>query len=153
MNRRFFQVLEVVTVGLPFCAFKILTGIVFVARPWLSPFGWILIALGCLDGIVNAINLASLITGRARVFGVCLTQILVRRWRPNRVEWDDLGISIDVMLSFILVAVMIGFNLLPALPPAGLTAWSFGVVLNVLGAGFGRLSSSLGSLGEAPRRQ
>ncbi len=151
MKRRFIQLLEVVTVGFPFCAFKILTGMVFLPRPWLAPLGWVLIALGCLDGVVNAINLAWLAGSRPPPLGVCLTHILVRRWRPDRVGWDDLGISIDVMLSFVLVAVMIGFSLLPSLPHFGLEIWSLAVVLNVLGAGFGRLSSSLTSLGGCDR--
>lgn len=152
MESRRRQSLEIVTVGIPFCAFKVLTGMTLVGRPWLGLLGGSLIALGALDLAVNLTNLAALAAGRPPVFGVCLLEIAARRWRPARREWHDVGVSADVMLSFALVAVVIGAGLLPALPPLALRAWSVAVVLNVLGAGFGRLSSSVASLREGPRR-
>ena len=51
-------------------------------------------------------------------------------------------------MSVTLVASMIGFGLLGRLSRADLGAWNVSVVLNVLGAGLGRLAETL----LAPRR-
>ena len=151
MKRRAYELIEVITVGLPFCAFKVLTGTVLQSRAWLAPAGWALVSLGLVDSLLNLANLGALALGRSRVVGVCCTQLLVRWRKPKGGAWDDLGISIDIALSFALVALVIGFGLLPTLSPVALHVWNVAVVLNVLGAGFGRLSSSLGSLRETPR--
>jgi len=118
-------------VGLPFCAFKILTGLT------LGRAGWALIALGVLDLVINVVNLVALLFNRPRVLGVCLIAILLGRPR------EDLGTSIDMLLSFALVALMIGFGWLAVLDPTELAVWNISVILNVLGAGFGRLFLSL----------
>jgi hypothetical protein len=151
VKRTWHELLEVVTVGLPFCAFKIVTGLALVSIGWPFPLGWGLIVLGALDGVVNVANLAALAVGKPRLLGVCSTQIIARRF--DRQSFDDLGIAVDVMLSFALVAIVIGFGLLSRLSDVALRAWSIAVVLNVLGAGVGRLSSSLGSLKERERSE
>lgn len=150
MNPRFQQLLEIVTIGFPFCVFKILTGVAVLGRPWLTPLGWALIALGVIDAVVNVLNFATLAAGRARLFGICLTHILFARLRPERVEWADVGLSIDVMISFVLVASAIAFGLSGVLPDTARHLWSMAVILNVLGAGISRLSTSLGSVRARP---
>ncbi len=142
LARRLLALFEVVTVGLPFGAFKILSGLAVLGRPGLGAIGWALVGLGAIDLALNSINLLPLAAGRPRVVGVCLTEVLLGRKRG----WNDLGISADVMLSFGLVAAMIGFGLLPSLSPTARQIWNVAVILNVLGAGLGRLSSSLGRL-------
>ena len=47
------------------------------------------------------------------------------------------------MLSFTLVAAMIGLGLLMRLRPADLGIWNVSVVFNVLGAGLGRLAETV----------
>jgi len=54
--------------------------------------------------------------------------------------------SIDVLLSFGLVALVIGGGRLRGMPPAQLTAWNACVILNVLGAGLSRFGESLRNL-------
>ncbi|MGV3621326.1 MAG: hypothetical protein ACO1OB_10945 [Archangium sp.] len=73
----------------------------------------------------------------------CLFSLLT----PRR----DLGSAIDTMFSFTLVAGMIGGGHIPSMPSSELATWNVCVIINVLGAGVGRLRQSLGS-SETERR-
>lgn len=132
---------EIVTVGLPFCVFKLLTGLILRASG-LAPLGTPLLALGLIDAALNLVNLIALPVARRRVTGVCLTDVALRRLAGAS---GDLGLAVDVFLSFSLVAVVIGFSLLGHLPRWALVTWNAAVVLNVLGAGVGRLFAALRS--------
>lgn len=112
--------LEILTVGLPFCAFKLLTGLI----AWPSPIAYPLFALGAIDAVLNLVNMVAKVP-------TCFTDLVIRR--------HDLALALDVMLSFALVAIVIGFSLLSRLPAWAAPIWSAAVVLNVLGAGVGRL--------------
>ncbi|MFO0667882.1 MAG: hypothetical protein U0174_28270 [Polyangiaceae bacterium] len=130
------------TVGLPFCAFKVLTGLVLIDLP---PFAWLgypLVVLGAVDALLNSTNLASLLVLRRRTSGVCLSDVLVAKLTKTKGR-GDLGLAIDVFVSFVLVAVVIGFHLLRRMPAWALSVWDTAVVLNVLGAGIGRLLAAL----------
>lgn len=48
-----------------------------------------------------------------------------------------------MFLSFALVAIVVGLGLLAHLPRWALILWNMSVVLNVLGAGIGRLVTAL----------
>lgn len=123
-NETLLGILEVLTVGLPFCVFKILTGL-FMGR-WGLP----LVVLGAADALVNLANLAALLVLRRRVLPLCLSQILLRRADP------ELAAALDVALSFLLVAIIIGGNFLGRFPAPLIRLWSAAVVMNVLGAGW-----------------
>lgn len=130
---------EILTTGLPFCVFKLLTALVL----WRA-FGWTwvaapLAALGALDALLNVANLAALATARRRVVGVCTAELVVRRAGGR----SEVGLAIDVCLSFALVALVVGAGWIARLPTEGVTAWNAAVVLNVLGAGVGRLAAAL----------
>lgn len=133
---------EIITVGLPFCAFKLLTGFIALHTPTLSVLGYALIALSVLDLAFNLVNLTSLAIVRRRVSRVCSTDFVVHRL-PWGKTYDDLGIALDVFLSFSLVALVVGAGLLTRMPSWGLRMWNTAVVFNVLGAGIGRLLGSL----------
>lgn len=124
---------EILTVGLPFCVFKLLTGVITLA----SPVGYALLALGFIDLALNLVNLVSLVVVRRRVSAVCLTELVLGRYDAN------LGLALDVFLSFALVALVVGFGWIVRLPPWALPVWNLAVVLNVLGAGAGRLYSAV----------
>ena len=128
--------LELVTVGLPFCAFKILTGV--IAVQW-SPAGYALIALGIIDLVLNTVNLIALVALRRRIGSVCLVELVLRRFARRA----EVGLAIDVFVSFALVALVVGLGWIALIPAAVLPLWNLAVVLNVLGAGVGRLFSAL----------
>lgn len=136
-------VAEILTVGLPFCVFKVLTGLVILRVPALVPLGYALIALGVIDTVFNAVNLGSLALRKRPATGVCLSDFVLRRIRRTA-GYDDLGSAVDVFLSFALVAAVIGLGLVLWMPRWALSIWNVAVVLNVLGAGVGRLVAALG---------
>jgi hypothetical protein len=142
--------LEVVTVGFPFCAFKVLAGVALLPGPW-RVLGGALVALGAADLLLNAIAFTFAATGRDASLPVCTAQWVVTRFGAGRVGWRQLGLSVDAMFAFTLVAVMIGAGGLAHLPPAALGVWSVSVVFNVLGAGLGRLAESVLELGPRAR--
>ena len=68
---------------------------------------------------------------------------LLRRLAELAFGKSDLGLAVDVFVSFGLVALVIGAGLLPAAPAWALPLWNVAVVLNVLGAGVGRLLAAV----------
>lgn len=145
------QLLEVVTVGLPFCGFKILAGLSLDGG--LRLLGLALAALGVVDAAINAINLAGLLVAGRRPLAACTLSIAASALRGPRApvaKWRDLGDSLDVLLAFALVAAMIGFGRLRLLPPDRLAAWNLCVILNVMGAGLGRFGASVRGLASEP---
>jgi hypothetical protein len=145
--------LEVLSVGLPFCVFKIAAGIVFrsAGGAW-GTIGTILLALGVVDVVINAANFAGLVLIRRRVLDACFLSFAARSFGApaGKSRWtlQDFGNSLDVMISFSLVAYMVGAGRLKLLPPELLTIWNVAVVLNVLGAGLARFSESVRNLSE-----
>lgn len=138
------DLLEVLTVGLPFCGFKILAGLSLG-----GPIGLGLVALGVLDAVINGINLLGLLVNRRRPMAACtltLATLLLRGASASRQKWLDLGNSLDVLLAFVLVATMIAYGRLGSMPRESLAVWNACVILNVLGAGLGRFSASLRNL-------
>jgi hypothetical protein len=135
----FLNCFEIITIGFPLCGFKVITGL-FFNQYWL-------IALGAIDLFINIVNLLSLIFLKRRLFDACLLSFLVRLIkRPNinaKPQWQDVGNAADVFLSFTLVAYVIGGGFIKLFPSDHVVIWNISVVLNVLGAGYGRLSKSI----------
>jgi hypothetical protein len=142
-QRRFLGIFEILTVGFPFCAFKAITGRLLLAQGAPAPLGWALLALAGVDGALNLAGLLALLTGRKSALGVCAVQQAIMLVRPGKPHSRDLGLALDMLLAFALVAGVIGFGYIPRLPHADLHAWNVAVVLNVLGAGLGRLTETL----------
>ena len=136
------QWIEDITIGLPFCVFKCVSGLLF-HQYWL-------VALGVIDIFINVTNIFSFLFLRRRIFDACLLSYLVRLIkRPDpkvKSRWQDLGNSLDVVLSFSLVAIVIGGGFIKQIPASHLPIWNLSVVLNVLGAGLSRLTSSIKNL-------
>ena len=139
--RWFLPATEILTVGLPFCAFKLLTGDIAAHGGSFAPLGYALLALGLVDLVLNTVNLVALVTLRRRLGSVCLAELAMRTFGRRA----EVGLAIDVFVSFGLVACVVGFGLIARIPPWALPIWNTAVVLNVLGAGVGRLIAALRS--------
>jgi drug/metabolite transporter (DMT)-like permease len=61
-------------------------------------------------------------------------------------EADELSTSIDVAISFLIVAVVIGLGFIKTFTPLEGKAWSLAVVLNVLGAGLFQVNQAYAKL-------
>jgi hypothetical protein len=138
----FLNCFEIITIGLPFCGFKVLTGL-FFNQYWL-------IALGVIDLLINMLNLLSLLFLKRRLFDACFLSFLIRFLKKQPLlpesKWQDLGNATDVFLSFALVAYVIGGGFIKLFPSHHVLIWNISVVLNVLGAGYSRLSESIRNL-------
>jgi hypothetical protein len=134
--------IEILTIGLPFCAFKIITGL-FFNQLWL-------IILGGIDLSINLGNLLFLFIRKKRLMDACLFSFIIRSLKKSHsqssTKWQDLGNSIDVVVSFTIVALMIGGSYLKDLPGLQMKIWNLSVILNVFGAGYGRISNSINNL-------
>ena len=124
---------ETLSVGVPFVAFKAVFG-VWCLGAGLAPVGGALLGLAALDLGLNLVNAGTLLARGRRVLPVCGLA-----WAAG----ERLGTALDTALAFGLVALAIGFGLLPSLEPRALHAWNWAVVVNVLGAGLSRLGSAL----------
>ncbi len=143
------EILGVITIGFPFCAFKVLTGKTALERlpmPWGAFVGGFLLALGMLDLVINVTDLVFLIFKGKRIASTCTLTLAAGVFRRG---WKELGTSLDVMLSFTLVAIMVGGGFFRDFDKATLVLWDVSVVFNVLGAGLNRLVGSLGNLRQA----
>jgi hypothetical protein len=136
------QLIEIISVGLPFCIFKVVTGI-YLNQYWL-------ILLGGIDLLINVANILSVLISKERVTESCFfAWIILKVGKINptvKDKWHDLGNSIDVLLSFTLVAYMIGSGAIVDVPGRQLTLWNVSVVFNVFGAGYSRLHGSIKNL-------
>lgn len=140
-------ILEVITVGFPFCAFKIMTGLWLQGGgPAARLVGWALLSLGSLDLLINAVNLVGLAALRRRVVEPCVFAIgasLLRKPSSPAWTWQDLGNSLDVLLAMTLVAYMIAVQALAGFPEGMRNLWNACVILDVMGAGLSRFGGSL----------
>jgi len=140
------ELLEVITVGFPFCVFKAGVGAWCLQRglPWA---GVPLLLLAGADALLNALNLVSLAAARRRAVPACVLSAATQRGgvkgASSRAWRADLGNALDMLLAFTLVAGMVGSGMLRELDARLLAAWNWAVVMNVLGAGLGRLGASL----------
>lgn len=133
---------EILVVGLPFSVFKLLAGLTVLRMPTLFALGVVLLGLGALDLAFNVMNLGSFVVRRRRATDVCVIDFVVRRL-DRKAPQGDLGVALDVFVSFGLVAAVVGLGLIPRMPAWAVPIWNVAVVLNVLGAGIGRLFSAL----------
>jgi hypothetical protein len=147
-------ILAILTVGFPYCVFKVLTGLrIMEWFPAWRAAGLALMVLGVVDFFINLANFAGFALRGRRVTDACAFAILARRFggasRPAWTLWD-LGNSLDVLLAMTIVAVMIGTNAFSKFPPVQLAVWNVSVILSVMGAGVMRFGASLRRVSEGP---
>ena len=137
------RIAEVITVGFPFCGFKILSGIAVLSHPAaiIQGLGLVVLGLGVFDLVINLVNFVGLMLWRRRLLETCTFSLLLKKFFNN----SDMGNSLDVLLSFVLVALMIAFGKLSELNPQQLFIWNLCVIFNVLGAGLNRFGQSIKS--------
>lgn len=146
------EILEIITIGWPYCGFKILAGLWALSLGTPCPFvlGALLLALGAVDLVINTANLVSLFVTQKRMSAVCLFCVLSSRigarWNFPERALLEVGESLDTMTAFVLVAGGVGFGLIGQLPPQQRSIWGACTVLNVMGAGLARLGRSLRKL-------
>jgi hypothetical protein len=131
--------LEIITIGLPFCAFKMICGL-YLSFPLLT-------ILGGIDILINLTNFITLLFLKRTFLDACFLSFIVRTFKRPALDqkstWQDLGNSLDVLLSFSLVAYIIGSGDIKKFSPSLSQVWNISVILNVLGAGSSRMANSI----------
>lgn len=135
----FYNIFDIITIGLPFCVFKLTTGLIYQQY-------WLLV-IGIIDTIINSVNLISLIFLKQKYLDTCLLSFMTRKFISHSEEdkhnWKELGESLDVLLSFSIVAYIIGSGRIIEYPKPHIIFWNWSVVFNVLGAGSARMIESI----------
>lgn len=121
--------------GIPYAVFKLGAGWFLQAsgRPWL---GWPMVVWGAFDLLANLTALAA-----PRLSAYCLLAELGRRLDRRRqpARWESLMLSVDTLVTLVIVSAMIWFGAIPALPSALLVTWNVAVVANITGVGIQRV--------------
>ncbi|MFZ4578213.1 MAG: hypothetical protein ACOYOB_07410 [Myxococcota bacterium] len=124
--------------GIPYGLFKICGGFA-LAEDVHPAAGWLFIVWGVLDILWNVA--AAVLPG---VFSYCTLSNLGRaldRQRPIA-TFEPLLLAFDTLLSFGIVATMIGFGRIASLPTPMVGIWELAVIANVLGVGVERVWTS-----------
>ncbi len=138
---------NILTVGFPFCAFKIVTAIYlfnfYKEGVFTFSLAGVLMGLGIVDSFLNLGNFVTFIVKKERYLPICLftffSEKILRHFDKSPENYIEFGAALDTLLAFLLVALMILDGALAQLQPWQLIIWNWSVVLNVLGAGLGRL--------------
>ncbi len=146
IKQNVFLILSILTIGFPFVGYKILGGIV-INRLYdgslLAEIGAILfIVWGLIDLLLNAISLHAVSCRGNLHYPVCLLSIVSKKHSVLS-KWRDSGEALDIMLSFMIVAFVVGQNLFPLMDGSQVKLWNICTVVNVLGAGIARLGASI----------
>ncbi len=148
LKPRTLEILEIITVGFPFCSFKYLSGLLLIQQKAMIPLGVFLLSIGTLDFILNAIHFFSLIFTNKRKTPICILSFIFKRIKYHNYQLENVGIALDVAFSFLIVALMIAFTGISRLQPNEIILWNASVVFNVIGAGMSRLAFSVSEIVE-----
>lgn len=159
IRRNSHLLLAELTIGFPFIGYKLMAALLLKSAGEQGAFGGItvseilsafLLVLAIVDLAFNLINLMALVFIGHRLGPVCFLSWVCRH-TPLKRRYNDIGEALDTMLSFSIVAVVVGVNLFPNLiamspadgPKVYFILWNTCTVANVLGAGIARLQASL----------
>lgn len=132
----FRRLYDALLTGVPFGIFKMAAGWT-LANHGAGYLGVLVMAWGGMDILLNVLTMAA-----PDHVSWCLLSNVGRL-----VDGEERFLALDTFLSFAIVAAMIGFHLLPELPPALVRAWDLAVIGNVMGVGVDRLyRAHVGSL-------
>lgn len=149
IRRNSHLLLAELTIGFPFIGYKFLASQLLgtVNRSETAVLAAFLLVLAVVDFAFNLTNMLALVFVGHRQLPVCFLSWLGKH-TPLRKRFNDIGEAVDTMLSFTIVAIVVGVNLFPALidmaPDSKIyfLLWNTCTVANVLGAGISRLQSS-----------
>jgi hypothetical protein len=117
------------TIGIPFCAFKLIFGLsaVRVGTPGFAAFGWIVIAWACADLAMNIGRSVYDLAGRIAPFEYCtIAQVGRVLGRPM------VFLALDTFLSFAIICIMLWSGWITRLTPAEAYLWYGATTLNLI---------------------
>ena len=133
------------TVGMPFIGYKIFAGVILwrmFDKPWVHVCAAGFVALGFVDFFLHIVNFYSMCCCGRRFFSICFLS-----WVNRRVSFfkqkEEIGEAVDTMLSFAIVAIVVGNTLFVYLDPWQAWTWNMCTVVNVFGAGISQLQATI----------
>ncbi len=146
IRQNVFQILSILTVGFPFVGYKVFGGIIishmYDGTVAANIVAMLFIVWGLVDFVLNAVGLYTVCCRGEIRYPVCLLSLLSQKHHFLS-RWRDVGEAVDTLLSFSIVALVVGKNLFVFLDGAQVKVWNICTVVNVLGAGVARLGTSL----------
>jgi hypothetical protein len=146
MNKKYFEIFAIITIGFPFVAYKAILGDILLTFNY-NIFAYMSISLGIIDFLFNLYRLILILLNKKADYPVCFLAFLFYKLAPKNTHniefWKDLGAAIDVFLSFAIVSFMVGANMFSYLSSSYNILWSISTVINVMGAGFSRITYSV----------
>ena len=140
-----FLFLELI-VGLPFIGYKIFAGLIiwnmYPDQKTADVAGTFFFVLGWGDLCVHAINWYGIFFRGKRILPVCLLAIANRKL-PCFMLREEIGEAVDMMISFGIVAAVVGNGLFVFLEPYQIQLWNCCTVFNILGAGISQLQATV----------
>ena len=133
-------------VGLPFVGYKIFAGLIiwnmFPQSPVARVAGSLFFVLGWADMCVHLINLFGVFFRGKRYMPVCTLGIINAKMRCFTLR-EEIGEAVDMMISFAIVATVVGSELFVFLEPYQIKLWNCCTVFNIMGAGISQLQATL----------
>jgi hypothetical protein len=129
LRRPFFLSL---TIGIPFCTFKLLFGLVAVrygsfSVPVLAPVGWLIILWAGADLLMNSGRIVYDLSGREAGFEYCTIAELGRLVRR-----PQFFLAVDTLLTFSILCAMLWSGWISHLDPAETGLWYAATTLNLI---------------------
>lgn len=145
IRQHLFLILSILTIGFPFVGYKILAGII-INNLYSGIIAYVIAAVfivwGFIDFFLNTISFHAVCWRGNTQYPVCLLSIVARKHHVLS-KWKDAGEALDIMLSFCIVAMVVGYALFPYLDGSQVKIWNVCTVINVLGAGIARLGATI----------
>jgi hypothetical protein len=120
------------TIGIPFCAFKLIFGISAVragagGSPFLPAFGWIVIAWAATDLLMNLGRAGFDLLGRPAPFEYCtIAQI------GSILRVPLIFLALDTFLAFVIICMMLWSGWIARLTPAESYIWYAATTANLI---------------------
>jgi hypothetical protein len=136
MEENFFDAptFQVLTIGVPFCAFKLIFGALCLQigaeqlSGFLVAFGWLILAWASIDLIMNMARVLFQMAGRNSPVEYCSIAQIGRVFRRPR-----LFLAFDTFISFSIICFMLWSGWIGRLSPAESYLWYAATTLNLIG--------------------
>ncbi len=142
LKQHFFNLMSYLTIGFPFAAYKFLAGDA-IRNIYKNKIGIILFYLflvwAVIDLIFNLYDMIKVIQTKRKPKYVCILDYLAKK-NEQTIKIKGIGEAIDLFLSFAIVGILVGWNLLSNLSPGYIIIWNIATAVNVLGSGIVRVA-------------
>ena len=141
-RQHFFNLMSYVTIGFPFAAYKFLAGdaIRNIYKTQLATILFYIFSIwAVIDLLFNLYDMIKVIQTKRKPKYVCILDYIAKK-NEKIIKIKGIGEAIDLFLSFAIVGILVGWNLLSNLSPGYIIIWNIATAVNVLGSGIVRVA-------------